>query len=79
LAALNPSYHWTDYHWTDPRETHHDGDSGKASMPLAAPNSSYPLLGSTLDEAMNFGGPALVDVRILQDFARKPQEFGWQS
>jgi len=48
-------------------------------MPLAAPNSSYPLLGSTLDEAMNFGGPALVEVRILQDFARKPQEFGWQS
>ena len=32
-----------------------------------------------LDEAMEFDGPALVNVRISQGSARKPQEFKWHS
>ena len=32
-----------------------------------------------LDEAMEFDGPALVNVRISQESARKPQEFRWHS
>ena len=32
-----------------------------------------------LDEAMDFDGPALVNVRISQGSARKPQEFRWHS
>ena len=32
-----------------------------------------------LDEAMDFHGPALVNVRISQESARKPQEFRWHS
>jgi 2-hydroxyacyl-CoA lyase 1 len=33
----------------------------------------------TLDEAMNFRGPALVNVVISQGTARKPQAFRWHS
>jgi 2-hydroxyacyl-CoA lyase 1 len=36
-------------------------------------------LRSALDEAMNFRGPALVNVVISQDSARKPQQFRWHS
>jgi thiamine pyrophosphate-dependent acetolactate synthase large subunit-like protein len=36
-------------------------------------------LRDALDEAMNFRGPALVNVVISQDSARKTQEFGWHS
>ena len=32
-----------------------------------------------LDEAMNFRGPALVNVVISQGAARKPQAFRWHS
>ena len=32
-----------------------------------------------LDEAMNFRGPALVNVVISQGSARKPQQFRWHS
>jgi len=32
-----------------------------------------------LDEAMNFRGPALVNVVISQGSARKAQEFAWHS
>ena len=34
-------------------------------------------LRATLDEAMAFDGPALVDVRIHPAAGRKPQKFGW--
>ena len=33
----------------------------------------------TLDPAMNFRGPALVNVVISQGSARKPQQFRWHS
>ena len=36
-------------------------------------------LKGALDEAMAFKGPALVNVRISQSSARKPQEFRWHS
>jgi 2-hydroxyacyl-CoA lyase 1 len=36
------------------------------------------LLGA-LDEAMNFRGPALIDVRISQGSARKRQEVRWHG
>jgi len=36
-------------------------------------------LRGALDEAMNFRGPALVNVVISQGSARKTQEFGWHS
>jgi len=36
-------------------------------------------LRATLDEAMNFRGPALVNVVISQGSARKPQQFRWHS
>jgi len=36
-------------------------------------------LRGALDEAMNFRGPALVNVVISQGSARKPQHFGWHS
>jgi len=36
-------------------------------------------LKGALDEAMNYRGPALVNVRISQDSARKPQDFRWHS
>jgi hypothetical protein len=32
-----------------------------------------------IDEAMNFRGPALVNVVISQGSARKPQQFRWHS
>jgi thiamine pyrophosphate-dependent acetolactate synthase large subunit-like protein len=32
-----------------------------------------------LDAAMKFPGPALVNVVLSQDSARKPQEFRWHS
>jgi len=34
-------------------------------------------LRATLDEAMDFRGPALVNVVISQGSARKPQQFRW--
>jgi thiamine pyrophosphate-dependent acetolactate synthase large subunit-like protein len=36
-------------------------------------------LKGALDEAMNFRGPALVNVVISQGAARKPQAFRWHS
>jgi 2-hydroxyacyl-CoA lyase 1 len=36
-------------------------------------------LKNALDEAMKFKGPALVNVMISQESARKPQEFKWHS
>jgi thiamine pyrophosphate-dependent acetolactate synthase large subunit-like protein len=36
-------------------------------------------LRAALDAAMNFGGPALVNVVISQGSARKAQEFAWHS
>ena len=36
-------------------------------------------LPKALDEAMSFPGPALVNVVISQDSARKPQQFRWHS
>jgi 2-hydroxyacyl-CoA lyase 1 len=36
-------------------------------------------LRGALDEAMNFRGPALVNVVISQGSARKAQEFTWHS
>ena len=36
-------------------------------------------LKGALQEAMDFPGPALVNVRISQESARKPQEFRWHS
>ncbi len=36
-------------------------------------------LKNALSEAMAFKGPALVNVMISQDSARKPQEFKWHS
>jgi thiamine pyrophosphate-dependent acetolactate synthase large subunit-like protein len=36
-------------------------------------------LRGTLDEAMDFRGPALVNVVISQGSARKPQQFRWHS
>ena len=36
------------------------------------------LMGA-LEEAMAFRGPALVNIRIPQGSARKPQEFRWHS
>jgi len=36
-------------------------------------------LKAALQEAMDFPGPALVNVRISQGSARKPQEFRWHS
>jgi 2-hydroxyacyl-CoA lyase 1 len=36
-------------------------------------------LKSALEAAMAFRGPALVNVVISQESARKPQEFRWQS
>ena len=36
-------------------------------------------LRGALDEAMNFSGPALVNVVISQGSARKAQEFAWHS
>ena len=36
-------------------------------------------LKKALDEAMKFPGPALVNVVLSQDSARKPQEFKWHS
>jgi 2-hydroxyacyl-CoA lyase 1 len=40
----------------------------------------YPKdLRPALDEAMEFDGPALVNIRISQESARKPQEFRWHS
>jgi 2-hydroxyacyl-CoA lyase 1 len=36
-------------------------------------------LRGALDEAMNFSGPALVNVVISQGSARKPQQFRWHS
>jgi thiamine pyrophosphate-dependent acetolactate synthase large subunit-like protein len=36
-------------------------------------------LRKALDEAMTFPGPALVNVVISQDSARKPQQFRWHS
>jgi 2-hydroxyacyl-CoA lyase len=36
-------------------------------------------LRAALDEAMNFRGPALVNVMISQDSARKAQQFRWHS
>jgi 2-hydroxyacyl-CoA lyase 1 len=36
-------------------------------------------LRGALDEAMNFRGPALVNVVISQGSARKPQQFRWHS
>src|SRR5438105_5687304 len=36
-------------------------------------------LKNALEEAMEFRGPALVNVRISQESARKPQQFRWHS
>ena len=36
-------------------------------------------LKSALEAAMAFGGPALVNVMISQESARKPQQFRWHS
>jgi thiamine pyrophosphate-dependent acetolactate synthase large subunit-like protein len=36
-------------------------------------------LRAALDDAMAFPGPALVNVRISQGSARKPQQFRWHS
>jgi thiamine pyrophosphate-dependent acetolactate synthase large subunit-like protein len=36
-------------------------------------------LNSALQEAMNHRGPALVNVMISQESARKPQQFRWHS
>jgi 2-hydroxyacyl-CoA lyase 1 len=36
-------------------------------------------LKAALQEAMAFKGPALVNVMISQESARKPQEFRWHS
>jgi 2-hydroxyacyl-CoA lyase len=36
-------------------------------------------LRGALDEAMNFPGPALVNVKLSQGSARKPQQFRWHS
>jgi 2-hydroxyacyl-CoA lyase 1 len=36
-------------------------------------------LKGALDEAMNFRGPALVNVAISQGSARKLQQFRWRS
>jgi 2-hydroxyacyl-CoA lyase 1 len=36
-------------------------------------------LKAALQEAMAFKGPALVNVVISQESARKPQEFRWHS
>jgi 2-hydroxyacyl-CoA lyase len=36
-------------------------------------------LRGALDEAMNYRGPALVNIVISQDSARKPQQFRWHS
>ena len=36
-------------------------------------------LKGALQEAMDFPGPALVNVVISQESARKPQEFRWHS
>jgi 2-hydroxyacyl-CoA lyase 1 len=36
-------------------------------------------LKGALQEAMDFRGPALVNIRISQGSARKPQEFRWHS
>ena len=36
-------------------------------------------LNAALQDAMAFKGPALVDVRISQGSARKPQQFRWHS
>ena len=36
-------------------------------------------LKSALQEAMDFRGPALVNVRISQESPRKPQQFRWHS
>jgi 2-hydroxyacyl-CoA lyase 1 len=36
-------------------------------------------LRGALDEAMNFRGPALVNVKISQGANRKPQQFRWHS
>ena len=36
-------------------------------------------LKGALQEAMEFRGPALVNVRISQESARKPQQFRWHS
>jgi len=32
-----------------------------------------------LDELMNFPGPGLVNIKLSQGSARKPQEFRWHS
>jgi 2-hydroxyacyl-CoA lyase 1 len=34
-------------------------------------------LRAALDEAMDFNGPALVNVKLHHAAGRKPQEFGW--
>jgi hypothetical protein len=44
---------------------------GHDEIPVEDPKD----LCGTLDEAMNYRGPALVNVRISQDSARKPQKF----
>jgi 2-hydroxyacyl-CoA lyase 1 len=36
-------------------------------------------LRGALDEAMNFPGPALVNVKLSQGSQRKAQEFRWHS
>jgi 2-hydroxyacyl-CoA lyase 1 len=36
-------------------------------------------LRGALDEAMNFKGPALVNVKLSQGSQRKAQEFRWHS
>jgi thiamine pyrophosphate-dependent acetolactate synthase large subunit-like protein len=36
-------------------------------------------LKGTVEEAMNFRGPALVNVVVSQGSARRPQQFRWQS
>ena len=36
-------------------------------------------LRAALDQAMEFPGPALVNVVLSQDSARKPQQFAWHS
>ena len=36
-------------------------------------------LKGALQEAMDFRGPALVNIRISQGSARKPQQFRWLS
>ncbi len=58
-----------------------DAFGGKAFMveDLTDLHVPRPSRGHALDEAMNFRGPALVNVVISQRSARKPQQFRWRG